>query len=204
MLLLLDLTEDFLFSPLHFAAVHERRCFGSKSSGDQDEGGATAQLGTTSNPSHAQGSGGWVGAGGGGAGGAGGGPAPPPLPIPPNERCVLEGPGLQQVAGFAGESTHFMVACFKEGGGEFDHFVVSNLIVEITGPATLEPTVAATKIGAKVSYTARKAGNYSISIKYFGDDLPGSPMPVSILAGERCATFRPRSLPRMWSSQQHS
>jgi hypothetical protein len=98
---------------------------------------------------------------------------------------VLEGPGLQQVAGFAGESTHFMVACFKEGGGEFDHFVVSNLIVEITGPATLEPTVAATKIGAKVSYTARKAGNYSISIKYFGDDLPGSPMPVSILAGER-------------------
>ncbi len=35
------------------------------------------------------------------------------LPVPPNERCVLEGPGLQQVAGFAAESTYFMVACFK-------------------------------------------------------------------------------------------
>lgn len=39
-------------------------------------------------------------------------PVPPP-PIPPNERCVVEGPGLQQVAGIAGERTYFMVACFK-------------------------------------------------------------------------------------------
>lgn len=111
----------------------------------------------------------------------------------------------------------------QEGGGELDRFVVSNLVVEITGPASLEPTIAATKvntnfnlprkhaccspaaccfqrcpshrpetqIGARVSYTARKSGTYNVSIKYFGDELPGSPLPVVILAGRTLAQTRP-------------
>jgi hypothetical protein len=34
----------------------------------------------------------------------------------------------------------------QEGGAELDRFVVSNLLVEIKGPATLVPTIVATKV----------------------------------------------------------
>lgn len=44
---------------------------------------------------------------------------------------MVEGPGLAEVGGFAGEGTHFAVACFKEGGAELDDFIISNLLVEV-------------------------------------------------------------------------
>ena len=125
-------------------------------------------------------------------------PAGPPPPIPPAERCVVEGPGLAEVGGFAGESTYFAVACFREGGDELDNFVVSNLIVEVTGPATLVPTISKSGTGAKVSYTARKAGSYSVAVSYFSDPVPGSPFIVGILPGkidgERSSVEHPSGL----------
>jgi len=140
-------------------------------------------------------------AGGGAAGGgrpaggrtAGGGrsaasePAGPPPPVPNYERCVCEGAGIMEVAGFAGRSTSFSVACLAEGGNGFESFVESNLVVEITGAAVLVPTITASHPGAKVSYTARKSGTYRVSVKYFADEIPGSPFKVEILPVIRCA-----------------
>ena len=133
---------------------------------------------------------------GGGGGSRGGGrrggqersqervPAAPPPPQPNWERCVCEGAGISEVAGFAGRSTNFSVACLCEGGNGFESFVDSNLIVEITGAAVLVPTVSTNHPGAKVSYTARKSGTYHVSVKYFAEEIPGSPFKIDILPGK--------------------
>ena len=130
------------------------------------------------------------GGGGGGGGRRGGGsaqarvPAGPPPPLPLHERCVCEGAGIGEVAGFAGRSTFFSVACLRDGGNGFESFVPSNLLVEITGVAVLVPTVADSSPGARVSYTARKSGTYMISVRYFAEEIPGSPFKVEILPGK--------------------
>jgi len=110
-------------------------------------------------------------------------PQGPPPPVPPHERCCLDGPGIAEVAGFAGKRTYFAIACMKEDGG-LDSFVKDNLIVEISGPATLVPTITRSQLGAKVSYTARKAGSYTVSIQYFAGEVPGSPYKIEILPGK--------------------
>jgi hypothetical protein len=127
------------------------------------------------------------------AGGAGSGkrgntkpnvPTGPPPPPPIWERCVCEGAGVHEVAGFAGRGTNFTVACLRVGGNGFESFVDSNLLVEISGAAVLVPTVTASHPGAKVSYTALKSGTYMVSVKYFAEEIPGSPFKVEILPGK--------------------
>jgi len=149
-----------------------------------------AAIAGTSGGDEAAGSGqGNVGGGLGFSGGRGGAsakvPADPPPPPPPIwERCVCEGMGIMEVAGFAGRSTKFSVACLRVGGNGFESFVDSNLLVEITGAAVLVPTVTANDPGARVSYTARKSGTYMISVRYFAEEIPGSPFKVEILPGK--------------------
>ena len=120
----------------------------------------------------------------GGGGGKAPAPAGPPPPPPIWARCVCEGAGIQEVGGFAGRCTSFSVACLREGGNGFESFVTSNLLVEISGPTALIPTISSSPPGARVSYTALKSGTYTLAVTYFAEHIPGSPFKVEILAGK--------------------
>ena len=62
--------------------------------------------------------------------------------------------------------------------------MTSNLLVKISGPTALIPTISSSPPGARVSYTALKSGTYTLAVTYFAEHIPGSPFKVEILAGK--------------------
>ena len=94
---------------------------------------------------------------------------PPPRP----DKCIATGPGLAPRGVRVNEPAVFHVKTKDAGSGDVE--------VTITGPSGQIPFDTQSSLHVyDFTYKAEKPGQYSVEIKFAGQDIPGSPYPVAI------------------------
>jgi len=97
---------------------------------------------------------------------------------------VPSGGGIMRQPGQAGQSFTFIINLKDNGGRDYVKPLAQGLQVEISGAATLVPTVTHHRAGAyEVAYMARRAGTYRITLWANGKRLGRSPYSVEITPG---------------------